>query len=286
MAITSLEFDAVRKLVYDRSAIVLDAGKEYLVEARLQPLARARDCSLGELIARLRPGVDGALQTSVVEALTTNETAFFRDVKPFDLLRAKVLPEVIERRRQARSLSVWCAASSSGQEPYTIAMILREHFPQVHGWDIRILATDISSEMVERTRTGRYSQLEVNRGGVPAPMLVKYFDRVGLHWDVHEDLKRWVTTRQMNLAAPWGSLGRQDIVFCRNVLIYFDVETKRSILRRARDLVGPGGYLFLGAGETTHGLVDGFDHVDGGRGGCYRVNAASTRGFQTERRAS
>jgi chemotaxis protein methyltransferase CheR len=284
MGVSSLEFDLVRKLVYEQSAIVLDVGKEYLVEARLLPLARARGCSLSELIARLR-GVDRALQAAVVEALTTNETAFFRDVKPFEVLRTKVLPEVIARQGASRSLNIWCAASSSGQEPYTIAMVLREHFPQLAGWNIRITCTDISTEMVERTRAGRYSQLEVGRG-VPAPMLVKYFKRAGLHWEVNDDLKRWIAPRQMNLAAPWASLGRQDIVFCRNVLIYFDLDTKRSILRRARDLVNPSGYLFLGAGETTCGLDDGFDHVDGGRGGCYQVKAASHTGIQKERRAS
>jgi chemotaxis protein methyltransferase CheR len=286
MAISATDFETVRRLVYERSAIVLDVGKEYLVEARLLPLARARACTLAELVAKVRSGVDRPLQTSVVEALTTNETAFFRDVKPFEVLRTIVLPDVIERQRKARSLRIWCAASSSGQEPYTVAMILREHFPDVHGWDIRITATDISTEMVERTREARYSQLEVNRGGVPAAMLVKYFNRVGLHWDIHPDLKRWVTARQLNLAAPWGQIGRQDIVFCRNVLIYFDVETKRSILRRARELLGPRGYLFLGAGESTHGLDDGFDHIDRGRGGCYQVSAASQSNPQTERRAS
>lgn len=285
MAITAFEFDLVRKLVYEKAAIVLDAGKEYLVEARLGPLARADNCSVNELITRLRAGTDRTLQNRVVEALTTNETAFFRDVKPFEILRNRVVPEVMNRNATTRSLNIWCAASSSGQEPYTIAVVLREHFPQLATWNVRITCTDISTEMVARTKAGRYSQLEVGRG-MPAPMLVKYFNRQGLDWAVNEDLKRWIDAKPMNLAAPWAGMSRQDIVFCRNVLIYFDVETKRSILRRIRELVTPDGFLFLGAAETVRGLEDGFGHVEGGYGGCYQTNAVGAATTASGRRAS
>lgn len=282
MPITALEFDVVRKLIYERSAIVLEPGKEYLVEARLGPLARTDGCTINQLIGRLRSGTERTLTDRVVEALTTNETAFFRDVKPFETLKTSVLPEVIARKAASRTLNIWCAASSSGQEPYTIAMVLRENFPQLLNWQVKIMCTDISTEMVARTKAGRYSQLEVGRG-LPAPMLLKYFTRVGLEWEASPDLKRWLDVRPMNLAAPWAVLGKQDVVFCRNVLIYFDIETKKSILRRIRDLITPEGYLFLGAAETTRGLDDQFESMQIGSSGCYRVAGA---GKQMERRAS
>ena len=279
MPITSLEFGVVRKLVHERAAIVLEPGKEYLVESRLAPLAKADGCTLNELIARLRAGTDRALNDRalddrVVEALTTNETAFFRDVKPFEILKNGVMPEVLARKAASRSLSIWCAASSSGQEPYTIAMVLREHFPQLVNWKVRMFCTDISREMVARTKSGRYSQLEVGRG-MPAPLLVKYFNRAGLEWEVNADLKKWVDVRALNLAAAWGVLPRQDIVFCRNVLIYFDVDTKKSILRRIGDLMKPDGYMFLGAAETTRGLEDQFESLQVGTSGCYRIVGAA-----------
>ena len=279
MPITSLEFGVVRKLVHERAAIVLEPGKEYLVESRLAPLAKADGCTLNELIARLRAGTDRALNDRalddrVVEALTTNETAFFRDVKPFEILKNVVMPEVLARKAASRSLSIWCAASSSGQEPYTIAMTLREHFPQLVNWKVRIFCTDISTEMVARTKSGRYSQLEVGRG-MPAPLLVKYFNRAGLEWEVNADLKKWVDARALNLAAAWGALPRQDIVFCRNVLIYFDADTKKSILRRVGDLMKPDGYMFLGAAETTRGLEDQFESLQVGTSGCYRIVGAA-----------
>lgn len=281
MPVTTAEFEVVRRLVHERAAIVLDPGKEYLVEARLAPLARAEGCTLSQFIARLR-AEDRRLVERTIEALTTNETAFFRDVKPFETLRTKVLPEIIAAKSATRVLNIWCAASSSGQEPYTIAMVLKEDFPELVSWRVRILCTDISTAMVERTREGRYSQLEVDRG-LPAPMLLKWFTRAGPEWAVAPELKRWIDVRQMNLAAPWPALGRQDVVFCRNVLIYFDIPTKRSILRRVRETLSPEGYLFLGAAETTRGLDDQFEALHIGSGGCYRA----TSGRRTiERRAS
>lgn len=281
MPVTNAEFETVRRLIHQRAAIVLDPGKEYLVEARLAPLARTEGCTLGQFIARLRAG-DRVLIERAVEALTTNETAFFRDVKPFETLRTRVLPEILAAKAATRTLNIWCAASSSGQEPYTIAMLLKEHFPELASWRVRILCTDISAAMVRRTRDGRYSQLEVGRG-MPAPMLVKHFTRNGVEWEVSPELKRWVEVRTMNLAAPWPVLGRQDIVFCRNVLIYFDLDTKRSILRRVRETLTPGGYLFLGAAETTRGLDDQFEALHIGDGGCYRAPGPQRA---TERRVS
>jgi chemotaxis protein methyltransferase CheR len=282
MAITAKEFATIRKLVHERSALILEPGKEYLVEARLSVLARADGCTISQLIGRLGSPAGRVLADRVVEAMTTNETAFFRDTRPFDTLRTKVLPEVIARNADRRTLSIWCAAASSGQEPYTIAMVLREHFPQLASWNVRILGTDISAEMVERTRAGRYSQLEVGRG-LPDALLTKYFTRVGTDWQVSPELRRLVEVRKLNLAAPWGALAAMDIVFCRNVLIYFDMETKRSILQRITKVAGPDGFLFLGASETTRGMEGSFELVEAGTGGCYRVLAA---GEHTGRRAS
>lgn len=250
MAISPNEFDAVRKIVYDRSAIVVGPGKEYLVEARLRPLASADGCTISELIRRLHLTMDPTLAGRVVDALTINETAFFRDGKPFETLRQVVLPEIIARKAARRTLNIWSAASSSGQEPYTIAMVLREHFPELAGWRVRILCTDISTEMVVRTKLGRYSRLEVGRG-LPDALRAKYFTPVGNEWEVTAELKQWLDVRPLNLAARWPLLDNQDIVFCRNVLIYFDLQTKQTVLQRVRDVLSPNGYLFLGAAETT-----------------------------------
>lgn len=271
MPISNVEFDYIAKLVRERSAIVLEAGKEYLVESRLLPVARTVGCaSLPQLIARLRAQSFNGLHQKVVEAMTTNETSFFRDLHPFEALKKLVLPELIAKREKERKLHLWCAASSSGQEPYTIAMLLREHFPLLGSWTLRFVASDLSVEMIERSRNGRYSQLEVNRG-MPAALLVKYFQRHGVEWQVKEEFRRMIEFRQMNLTDAWGGLPEMDLVFMRNVLIYFDVETKKSILGKVRRILRPDGYLFLGAAETTLNLDDGFERVQFEKAGCYRL---------------
>lgn len=267
-SISAADFSYVSDLVRRRSAIVLETGKEYLVEARLTSLARELGIpSLAELVGRLRSGADRALADRVTEAMTTNETSFFRDIQPFDALRQHVLPDLVERRASSRKLSIWCAAASSGQEPYTIAMVLDE-FPQLAGWDIEMLATDISTEMLERARQGRYSSLEVNRG-LPATMLVRHFEKHGTEYQIKPHLQKLIDYRFMNLAAPWGLMPQFDIVFIRNVLIYFDVDTKRDILGRVKRVLRPDGYLFLGAAETTVNLDDGFERAPYERAGCY-----------------
>jgi chemotaxis protein methyltransferase CheR len=269
MGIASQDFDYVREMVRQQSAIVLEPGKEYLVESRLQTLARAEGFgSLEQFLAELRAR-PMALQKKVVEAMTTNETSFFRDLHPFDVLKSTLIPELLKRNAATRRIDIWCAACSSGQEPYTIAMTLADAIPAVDQWAIRILATDLSGEMLERTRAGRYSQLEVNRG-LPAAMLVKHFQKTGTEWQVHERLRRMVEVRPLNLIEPFLGMPAFDVVFLRNVLIYFDVPTKRSILQKTRKVMRPDGWLFLGGAETTINVDDGWSRLQVGKGVCYR----------------
>jgi len=183
------------------------------------------------------------------------------------------LPELIKRRAKLRQLNIWCAAASSGQEPYTILMLLRENFPELFTWKLNFIATDISQEMLERCREGCYSQLEVNRG-MPAPLLVKYFQKVGNEWQIKEELRRMIELRQMNLAQAWPILQAMDIIFMRNVLIYFDIETKKAILARVRKTLKPDGYLFLGGAETTLNLDDSFKRVQSDKTAYYQIGAA------------
>ncbi len=269
MTLTATRFDWVRQLVHRESAIVLAPGKEYLVEARLLPLARKRGLSDVDALVdsvRSRPRPDDTRQ--IVEALTTNETSWFRDGDPFTGLTSTVLPALQAARGPAERLQVWSAACSSGQEPYTIAMLLEDAMPNAAA-RVSITATDISREMVERTRAGRFTQLEVNRG-LPAPMLVRHFRRAGSEWEVAPELRRMVAARECNLAAPLPRMGPFDVVYLRNVLIYFDLPTKQAILRRVRELVRPDGWLFLGAAETTLGVDDSWSRVVIGRTSAYR----------------
>jgi chemotaxis protein methyltransferase CheR len=263
------DFDYIAQLVHRRSAIVLEPGKEYLAESRLEGIAREHGlASVGELVSHMRSGTLD-LGDAVVDAMTTNETSFFRDAHPFNALRDSVLPELIEARRVARTISIWCGATSSGQEPYSVAMLIREHFPELASWQVRIIATDISPSMLERTRQGRYSQLEVNRG-LPAPMLVKYFTRDGMHWVVSEDLRRMVSAQYLNLNERWPVMPPFDLVLLRNVLIYFDVPTKQQILAKVRQALRPDGLLLLGGAETTMNLDANFERIPHGRSTWYR----------------
>lgn len=265
MTIDDSGFNYVRQLVRDRAAIVLEEGKQYLVDSRLSLLARREGYeSAQEVIDRLRAAPSGPLQRKVIEAMTTTETLFFRDGKPYEALKNTILPELIKARGGERKLQIWSCACSSGQEPYSIAMLLREQFPQLASWDTRLVATDISTEMLDRSRNGRYSQLEVNRG-LPSAYLQKYFERIaergsGYDWQIRLELRRTIDFRELNLASAW-TMSPTDLVMLRNVLIYFDIETKRQILTKVRKVLRPGGYLLLGTAETTMNLVDGFDLV-------------------------
>ena len=274
MTIAAADFRFISDLVRSHSAIVLEPGKEYLVESRLIPVARAEGLpDLASVVTRLQRSRDPRLTTKVVEAMTTNETSWFRDQHPFDLFARTVLPALSTARAAERRLRIWCAASSSGQEPYSLAMLLHDWSGANPGWQVGITATDINAEMLAKARDGRYSQLEVNRG-LPAAMLVRHFDRVGNAWQVKEPLRRMVDYRPLNLAAPLPSgTGPYDVVFCRNVLIYFDAPTKKAILERIRRVLRPDGYLFLGGAETTLNLDDAFERVQVDRATCYRLRS-------------
>lgn len=265
----------MRKLVLEKSAIVLEAEKSYLVEARLVPVARREGFpSLSALIAKVRTcGSHDVLVKKVVEAMTTNETSFFRDFHPFEALKRDILPTLIQARANERKLSIWCAASSSGQEPYSTCMLLRESFPQLATWQITFYATDLSSEILNRAKEGIYSQLEVNRG-LPAPLLVKYFTKVGAEWQIREDLRKMIDFRIVNLVESWPLMPPLDIVFIRNVLIYFDVETKRQILGNIRRRLRPDGILMLGSAETTLNIDENFQRVQFEKTSYYRLKSA------------
>jgi chemotaxis protein methyltransferase CheR len=271
MPLNPSHFDFVRTLLHQRSAIVLGSEKAYLVETRLLPLARQEGLpSVDALVERLRQRPSMVLEQRVVEALATNETSFFRDLRPFDVLRDTVLPGLMQRRAGERALTIWCAACSSGQEPYSVALLIREHFPRLLDWRLRILACDLSTEMIERARQGRFNQIEVNRG-LPARLLVKYFERHGLGWQLRDDVRRMVEFQAMNLAGMWPPLPPLDVVLLRNVLIYFDVDVRRQVLGKVRRLLRPDGALFLGGAETTLNLDDAFERVQLNGAGYYRL---------------
>ena len=270
MEISASDFEYISKMVRDRSAIVLETGKEYLVESRLFPVVKQEGLdSLKELVKKISLNNDKRLQDMVVEAMTTNETSFFRDHHPFETLKNSVIPELIKKRQSTREFNIWCGASSSGQEPYSIAMLLKENFPELNTWKLNYIATDISNEMLNRCREGYYSQLEINRG-LPASMMVKYFDRDGAHWQIKEDFRKMIDFKMLNLSEAWPTMPQMDIVMLRNVLIYFDVETKKNILAKIQKLLKPDGYLFLGAAETTINLNDSFERMVFKQSGCYQ----------------
>ncbi len=273
MAIDRYEY--VREFLRNEAGIVLDSGKDYLIEARLGPVVKAEGYeSIEAFIKALKGSRQGDAHRKLVEALTTHETSFFRDFDPFEVLRHKVLPDLIAARRDTRELRIWYAASSTGQEPYSVSILLREYFPELSSWKITQVATDLSRPVLARAREGRYSQLEVNRG-MPAPLLLKYFRKHGLEWQSNEDIRSMVRFQELNLNAKWPAMGPFDMVFIRNVMIYFDVPAKQTILRRIHDLLPSDGYLFLGAVESTINLDDRFARAPYERSGCYRRAAAA-----------
>jgi chemotaxis protein methyltransferase CheR len=254
--------------IYRQSGIVLDEDKHYLIESRLMPLARnAKLANLDELCARLRSKRWPELSQEVMEALTTNETLFFRDMAPFEALRMRVLPELMGQRPPTQTLRIWSAASSSGQEAYSVAMLVHEM--KLESRPVEILGTDISENILERARQAKYVQFEVNRG-LPAIYLVKYFERVGLDWRLKDGIRKMVTFRRFDLRQPVTPLGRFDIILCRNVLIYFDVETKVNILNQLWTALQPGGFLLLGGAETVLSVQDRFERIAVGTTAVYR----------------
>ncbi|MGK7903493.1 MAG: protein-glutamate O-methyltransferase CheR [Hormoscilla sp.] len=272
MSINGTDFQYICQLVRDRAAVELGSDKKYLVESRLTALARKIEVgSVSELVAQLRLQQGKNLQQQVVEAMMTTETLFFRDKHPFEALKKSILPELIKQRESSRSLSIWSAACSSGQEPYSIAMLLRENFPQLITWKVQLLGSDISEEILARAREGRYNQQEISRG-LPQTLLLKYFHYSDNKWQMDPEIRRMVEFSQLNLAKAWPpAMPQMDIIFLRNLLIYFSVETKQAILGRVRQLLRPDGYLFLGGGETTLNLDDGFKPVQLDKAVCYRI---------------
>ena len=270
---TPLEYEFLRKLLKERSGLDLSADKQYLVESRLIPLARRVGLTgIAELVAKIKTGND-PLTAEVVEAMTTNETFFFRDKIPFDHLREAVLPALAQARASRRALRIWCAASSSGQEPYSIAMCVKE-FSALAGWRVEIVATDLSLEVLEKSKAGIYSQFEVQRG-LPIQMLVKYFAQTGELWQLKADIRAMVQHRQLNLLQDFSHLGTFDVIFCRNVLIYFDQPTKVGIFDRLAKMLEPDGALALGAAESVVGISDAFKPYPDRRG-FYKPNADRT----------
>jgi len=260
------DFDMICRLLRQRSGLVLSPDKAYLMESRLLPVARKwKLAGFEDLVKSIRTKPDEALVRDVVEAMTTNESFFFRDIKPFDQFKELVLPAMLKNRAGQRRLRIWSAACSSGQEPYSLAMILSEMAAQLAGWTIEIIATDLSSEILARAKEGVYSQFEVQRG-LPVTLLVKYFTQSGDRWQINPKIRSMVDYREFNLLADPGPLGRFDVVFCRNVLIYFDQETKAKVLDRLANLMPEDGFLFLGGAETVLGLTERFKLINGQRG--------------------
>jgi chemotaxis protein methyltransferase CheR len=269
MTVSPDNFEYMRRLLQQHSAIALAANKKYLVETRLLPVARREKLDgVDALIDRLRMSPTGRLLQEVIEALTVNETSFFRDGAPFSILADTVLPELIKRRASVRTLNIWSAGCASGQEPYTIAMLWRQRYAHLADWRVKLLATDISNEMLERARKGRYTRLEVNRGVSPE-QCAKYFRQEGDSWVIDERLRTMVDFQLLNLIGNWPSLPPMDVVFMRNVLVYFDMATKREVLKRVRQLLRPDGCLFLGGTETTLMIDDAFDRVSTASGSYY-----------------
>ncbi len=252
-AAASADYGFLRELVFGLTRNVLDPSRDYLFETRLSKLLRNQSMDrLDDLVRRLRASHNPELENAVAEAMTINETSFFRDVRPFDLLRTELLPKIIEARRFRRSLRFWSAAASTGQEAYSLAMMVLEHFPMLVGWDIRVEGTDICAAVVEHARAGRYERIEINRG-LPARFVVRYFDHQGEHWIVKPEVRKMCNFRQANLCGPRPPFNRAgdqfDVIFLRNVMLYFSQETRRSLLASTRKLLAPDGVLFLGSSE-------------------------------------
>lgn len=273
---TGEDFDLLCRLLRERSGLMLTRDKAYLLESRLLPVARRRNMkSLDELIAALRLRPEGDLVRDVVEAMTTNESFFFRDLVPFDQFRSFVLPQLLKTRAAKKSIRIWSAACSSGQEPYSLAMILSEEKMKLLGWQVEITATDLSTEILEKAQAGLYSQFEVQRG-LPIQLLVKYFAQVGELWQLNSELRGMVQYRQLNLLQDFSSLGKFDVVFCRNVLIYFDQQTKTQIFERIGKVIEPDGMLMLGAAESVVGITNAFRPYPDKRG-LYQPNVGGAR---------
>jgi chemotaxis protein methyltransferase CheR len=270
--LTPTSYGYLQRVMAEQSGTVLERGKEYLVEARLFAVARSEGfASVEGLLEGLQtePGT-GELHRFVVEAMLNYETSFFRDHYPFEVMRQTLLPELIEKRAATRTLHIWCAATASGQEAYSVAMLLRDHFPETAGWNVRILATDLSEAMLARARAGRFRQVEVNRG-LPAALLVRHFERIGNEWQIQDPVREMVEFSHLNLARPWPALPAMDLLLLRNVLLYFSSDVRKTILQNVRKTLRRDGSLFVGGGETSLVLDPTFEPVRTGKTVYYRL---------------
>ena len=262
----SEDFDFLSNLLRRRSGLIISEDKLYLLESRLVPLARKRGMNgLDDLVKAIRFAPEEDLLIDVTEAMTTNESSFFRDIKPFEHFRSLVLPELLAKRADKRSIRIWCAAASTGQEPYSLAMCLREEAAKLSGWRIEIVATDLSKEVLEKASVGLYSQFEVQRG-LPIQFLIKYFSQVNDLWQIDSSIRAMVKYQSINLLDNFSHLGAFDIVFCRNVLIYFEHQTKGEVLGKIANMMPTDGYLFLGGAETVLNICEAFKPMEKYRG--------------------
>jgi chemotaxis protein methyltransferase CheR len=274
--VTPADYEYLQKVLKERSGLILTADKHYLVESRLIPLARRAGVGgIEELVQKMKGGAEPII-VSVVEAMTTNETFFFRDKIPFEHFGQTIVPALLEARKNRRSLRIWCAACSTGQEPYSLAMMLKDMSGTLAGWRVEIVATDLSQEVLEKSRVGIFTQFEVQRG-LPIQMLVKHFTQNNELWQLSAEIRSMVQFRQLNLLHDFAGLGQFDVIFCRNVLIYFDMEAKVDVLDRMARVIEPDGFLVLGAAETVIGVTDCFGLHPDQRGLYCPVSAASVR---------
>ena len=272
---TPTEYDYLRVFLKQRSGLVLSNEKQYLIESRLMPVARKFGlASISNLVDKLKLEQNGSLADAIIEAMTTNESFFFRDKVPFDHFTQTMLPHMLTARQRDRCIRIWSAAASTGQEPYTLAMCLKDMDAKLGGWRVEMIGTDLSTEVLEKAKAGIYSQFEVQRG-LPINYLLKHFTQMGDMWQISPELRSMIQYRKLNLLESFSSLGQFDIVFCRNVLIYFDNEAKIDILNRIRKTMPEDGFLVLGAAETVVGLTDAFKPVADKRG-LYQAASAST----------
>ena len=272
MTLTEEDSTFVRALARSHAALVFEESKEYLIEARLTPVALQVGAeNIAGLVTILRRSQHSTVHDLVIDALTINETSWFRDRHPFDAMREHLLPRLIEARKDLRSLTVWCGAASTGQEPYSLAILIREHFPEISGWTVRIVATDICKSALEQAREGLYSQIEINRG-LPAALISRYFQRDGTRFRLDGRIREMIEFKEMNLAGMWTGVPRADLVLMRNVMIYFDQVVKSKILNQiAATVLRPDGALLLGGAETTLNLSDAYERIQKGSCGWYQL---------------
>ena len=271
-AIAPEDFTYLRDLVMKEAAIVLEPGKEYLVTSRLDPVARKENLEGIPGLVRALKSNNAKLRDQVIDAMTTNETLWFRDSHPFETLQTTIIPEIMQKRAASRTIDIWCAAASTGQEPYTIAMILKDTFPQLNGWRVRILGTDISPSALEKAHEAKYSQMEMGRG-LPAKYMVNYFSRQGVNYQINPNIRAMVDFKVFNLASNWPPMGPFDLIFIRNVLIYFNQQTKNQIINKAERVLRPDGKLFLGSTESLLNISHNLERETFGKTTCYSPKA-------------